>query len=85
LELPTSLIHWPAALLLAATAVVMAPRGVAASNRMPVRQLKRAFGAVLVAACLATVVKQFPAGTAIAYATAALTSHAAELSARVSR
>lgn len=72
------LIHWPAALLLAATAVMMAPRGVAAASRLPVRQLKRAFGAVLVAACLATVGKQFPVGAAIEYAATALPSKASE-------
>lgn len=78
-ELLAGLIHWPAALLLAATAVLMAPRGVTAANRLPVPQLKRAFGAVLVAACLATVIKQFPVDAAFAYAVTGFTSHASEV------
>ncbi|MGE5714546.1 MAG: sulfite exporter TauE/SafE family protein [Betaproteobacteria bacterium] len=51
------LVCWPAALTLAASAVVMAPRGVAASHRLPVRHLKRAFGAVLIFACASSLVK----------------------------
>ena len=51
------LVCWPAALTLAASAIVMAPHGVAASHRLPVRQLKRAFGAVLIFACVSSLVK----------------------------
>ena len=51
------LVCWPAALTLAASAIVMAPRGVAASHRLPVRHLKRAFGAVLIFACAGSLVK----------------------------
>lgn len=51
------LVCWPAALTLAASAIVMAPRGVAASHRLPVRHLKRTFGAVLIFACASTLVK----------------------------
>jgi uncharacterized membrane protein YfcA len=53
----TGLVHWPAALALAASATLMAPRGVAAAHHLPVRQLKRAFGALLIATCAATVLK----------------------------
>jgi hypothetical protein len=35
----------------------MAPLGVAAAHALPVRQLKRAFAAVLVMACAATLAK----------------------------
>jgi uncharacterized membrane protein YfcA len=48
---------WPAALTLAAAAMLMAPRGVAASHRLPVRQLKRAFGGLLLAVCAATLAR----------------------------
>lgn len=51
------LVCWPAALVLASSAILMAPQGVAWSHRLPVRQLKRAFGAVLVAACGAMLIK----------------------------
>lgn len=51
------LVHWPAAVLLALTAAVMAPRGVAVAHALPVRQLKRAFGAVLVITCAVTLAK----------------------------
>lgn len=51
------LVSWPAALLLAASAMLMAPRGVAAAHALPVRHLKRAFGGVLVMACAATLLK----------------------------
>jgi uncharacterized membrane protein YfcA len=71
------LVHWPAALALAATSTLTAPRGVAAAQRMPVHHLKRAFGALLVAACVATVGKQVqglavPADLAAAAAKVAL-------------
>jgi len=51
------LVCWPAALTLAVSAIIMAPHGVAASHRLPVRMLKRAFGGVLLAVCIATTVK----------------------------
>lgn len=51
------LVHWPAALMLAASAAVIAPRGVAVAHALPVRQLKRAFGAVLVITCAVTLAK----------------------------
>ena len=54
------LICWPAALILGACSIVMAPRGVAVSHRLPVRQLKRAFGVVLMAACAMTLAKLAP-------------------------
>jgi uncharacterized protein len=61
------LVCWPAALTLAASAIWMAPRGVAASHRLPVRLLKRAFGGVLLAVCVTTVAKLHePAAGAIA-------------------
>jgi uncharacterized membrane protein YfcA len=53
----TGLVHWPAALTLAVSATLMAPRGVAAAHMLPVCQLKRAFGALLIAACAATILK----------------------------
>lgn len=64
------LVHAPAALLLAATACVCAPLGVAASQRLPVAHLKRAFGAVVLVACAATLVRQFGADMDLAYAVA---------------
>ena len=66
------LVCWPAAMLLAATAIVMAPRGVAAAHALPVRQLKRAFAAVLVMACAATLVKVVSAPGLLEYASRAL-------------
>ena len=51
------LICWPAAAALAASAILMAPHGVAASHRLPVRTLKRAFGGVLIAVCATTLLK----------------------------
>ena len=51
------LVCWPAALTLAASAVVMAPHGVAASHRLPVPQLKRAFAGLLIAVCATTLLK----------------------------
>ncbi len=54
------LICWPAALILSACSILMAPRGVAVSHRLPVRQLKRAFGVVLMAACAMTLAKLAP-------------------------
>ena len=59
---------WPAALALAASAMLMAPRGVAASHRLPVRHLKRAFGAVLVIACATMLLKAGSDREPIAYA-----------------
>jgi len=51
------LVCWPAALTIALSAICAAPRGVAASHRLPVRQLKRAFGGVLLVVCATTLVK----------------------------
>ena len=51
------LVHWPVALTLAASAVAMAPRGVAVSHALPVQQLKRAFGAVLLVICAVTLTR----------------------------
>jgi uncharacterized protein len=51
------LVCWPAALTLAVSAILMAPRGVAASHRLPVPKLKRAFGGVLIAVCVTTLMK----------------------------
>jgi uncharacterized membrane protein YfcA len=51
------LVHWPVALTLAASAVAMAPRGVAVSHALPVRHLKRAFGAVLLVICAVTLTR----------------------------
>jgi uncharacterized membrane protein YfcA len=51
------LVCWPAALTIALSAIWMAPLGVAASHRLPARLLRRAFGGVLLAVCVATLVK----------------------------
>jgi uncharacterized membrane protein YfcA len=51
------LVHWPVALTLAASAVAMAPRGVAVSHALPMQHLKRAFGAVLLVTCAVTLAK----------------------------
>jgi len=51
------LVCWPAALTIAISAICMAPRGVQASHRLPVRHLKRAFGGVLLVVCAAALVK----------------------------
>lgn len=51
------LVCWPAALTIAFSAIFMAPRGVAASHKLPVPQLKRAFGGVLLAVCAITLIK----------------------------
>jgi len=50
-------IHWPAALMIAVSATVLAPSGVCAAHMLPVVHLKRAFAAVLVAACTITLAK----------------------------
>ncbi len=65
------LVCWPAALTLAASAIVMAPRGVAASHRLPVRRLKQVFGAVLIFACASTLVKATEAARRLESATQA--------------
>jgi Sulfite exporter TauE/SafE len=51
------LVCWPAALTIAFSAIFMAPRGVAASHKLPVQHLKRAFGGVLLAVCATTLIK----------------------------
>ena len=50
-------IHWPAALMIAVSATLLAPGGVCAAHMLPVVHLKRAFAAVLVAACTITLAK----------------------------
>jgi uncharacterized membrane protein YfcA len=69
-------IHWPAALALAATATIMAPRGVAVADRLPVRHLKRAFGALCLVACVATLVRQAELPSAVLDSTVAAVSTA---------
>ncbi len=54
------LVCWPAALILSGASIFMVSRGVGLSHRLPVRQLKQAFGMVLIAACTMTLVKLVP-------------------------
>ncbi len=54
------LVCWPAAVILSGTSIFMASRGVAWSHRLPVPQLKQAFGVVLIAACTVTLAKIVP-------------------------
>ena len=54
------LVCWPAALILSGASIFMVSRGVGLSHRLPVRQLKQAFGVVLIAACTMTLVKLVP-------------------------
>lgn len=68
------LVCWPAALTIALSAMFMAPRGVAASHKLPVQLLKRAFGGVLLAVCATTLIKL--AVTAPQRAEAAASAHA---------
>ena len=65
------LVHWPAALMIAVSATLFAPGGVMAAHRLPVVQLKRAFAAVLVAACGITLSKAANTTHLIDYAAAA--------------
>jgi len=51
------LIHWPAALMIAVSATLIAPRGVSVAHMLPVVHLKRAFAAVLVTVCAITLSK----------------------------
>jgi uncharacterized membrane protein YfcA len=51
------LIHWPAALMIAVSATLFAPRGVSVAHMLPVVQLKRAFAVVLISACVMTLSK----------------------------
>ena len=51
------LVHWPAASVIALSATLFAPGGVIAAHMLPVVHLKRAFAAVLVAACATTLSK----------------------------
>jgi len=64
------LIHWPAALMIAVSATLLAPCGVSAVHRLSVVHLKRAFAAVLVAACTITLAKAANTGL-VDYAAAA--------------
>jgi uncharacterized membrane protein YfcA len=63
-------IHWPAALMIAVSATLLAPGGVCAAHKLPVLHLKRAFAAVLVAACTITLAKAANTGL-VDYAAAA--------------
>jgi uncharacterized membrane protein YfcA len=54
------LVCWPAALILSGASIFMVSRGVGLSHRLPVRQLKQAFGVVLIAACTMTLAKLVP-------------------------
>ena len=63
-------IHWPAALMIAVSATLLAPGGVCAAHKLPVVHLKRAFAAVLVAACTITLAKAANTGL-VDYAAAA--------------
>ena len=45
------LVHWPAALMIAATATLLAPSGVSVAHTLQAVQLKRTFAALLVGAC----------------------------------
>ena len=54
------LVCWPAALILSGASIFMVSRGVGLSHRLPVRQLKQAFGVVLIAACTLTLAKLVP-------------------------
>ena len=50
-------VHWPAALLIALSATLSAPTGVSTAHLLSSDQLKRAFAAVLVAACAVSLSK----------------------------
>ena len=63
-------VHWPAALMIAVSATLFAPRGVSAAHMLPVIHLKRAFAAVLVAACTITLSKAANTTGLVDYATA---------------
>ena len=63
-------IHWPAALMISVSATLLAPRGVSAAHMLPVIHLKRAFAAVLVAACTITLSKAANTTGLVDYATA---------------
>lgn len=65
------LVHWPAALMIAVSATLFAPGGVSTAHMLPVIHLKRAFAAVLVAACSITLSKAANTAGLIDYAAAA--------------
>ena len=50
-------VHWPAALMIAVSAAFFAPRGVSVSHALSAVHLKRAFSAVLIAACAISIGK----------------------------
>ena len=50
---------WPAAMCVAVAAIFSAPLGVRLSHRMPVGRLRKAFGAVMLAAGIVTFIKVF--------------------------
>ncbi len=62
------LIHWPAALMIAVSATLFAPRGVSVAHLLPVIYLKRAFAAVVVAACTITLSKVASTTGAVGFA-----------------
>ena len=68
------LIHWPAALMIAMSAMLCAPRGVSVSHMLPAIQLKRAFGAVLIAASAITLAKAANTTVGIEYSAASVTA-----------
>jgi uncharacterized membrane protein YfcA len=70
-------IHWPAALMIALSATLLAPGGVCAAHMLPVVHLKRAFAAVLVAACTTTLTKAANTTGLVDYAAASPATAAA--------
>lgn len=64
------LIHWPAALMIAASATFLAPCGVSAAHRLPVGELKRVFAAALIVVSAITLAKATDASGFISYAAA---------------
>ncbi|HKO66655.1 MAG TPA: sulfite exporter TauE/SafE family protein [Burkholderiaceae bacterium] len=62
------LVHFPAALMIAVSAALLAPPGVSAAHRISVVHLKRAFAAVLIAASAVTLTKATDAIGMIHYA-----------------
>ena len=70
------LVHWPAALMIAASATLFAPGGVFAAQLLPVVHLKRAFAAVLVAACTVSLSKAANTTGLVDYAKASAASTA---------
>lgn len=63
------LVHWPAALMIAASATLIAPRGVSAGHTLPVVHLKKAFAALLVVVSAITLTKAANTIGLVEYAT----------------